>query len=138
MEKLATISPAAPVSVARVMQVQAVAPQVRLRCEETGEQVVAAEVALLPAPLSVQDRVLVQSTLQGWVVTSLLGGGSTPAMTKDADGRLLLNCEKGIRLQVGDACIDISVDGCITVDGREVHTLASGLQRILGATVQIN
>lgn len=138
MEKLAVMSPAVTTTGARVMQVIAMTPDVRLYCEESGEQIVAADMAILPAPLKTQDRVLVQPTPQGWIITSLLAGQQRPPVALDDEGRLLLQCDKGIRLQVGDAHIDITAEGCITVDGKEVHTLARGLQRILGATVQIN
>lgn len=137
MEKLA-VMPQALASPARVMRVQSLTPDVRLRCDSSGEQLHADEVAVQAAPLQCGDKVLVQPTLQGWVITALLEQTATRPINVDNDGRLVLSCEQGIRLQVGDARIDISADGCITVDGQEVHTLASGLQRILGATVQIN
>ncbi len=138
MEKLAAIPPSVATQASRIMRVITVSPQLCLRCEDSGEQLTAVDAAVLPAPLQPGDRVLAQSTLQGWVITALLAGERMPLVAMDDDGRLSLQCDKGIRLQVADARIDIAPDGCITVDGKEVHTLASGLQRILGATVQIN
>lgn len=137
MEQRVTIAPAAD-AVARVMRVLALTPMPVLQCEDSGEQVLAAEVIELLVPLQAGDRVLVQPARQGWVITARLGGLTPPPFSLDERGCVCLSGDNGIRLQVGDARIEITRAGCITVDGKEVHTLASGLQRIMGSSVQIN
>ncbi len=138
MRELAEQAPLQAHGIARIMQVIAPGQPPVLECEDSGERVVATESVAMVSPLQEGQRVLAQPTRQGWVITAILGGLASPRVQEDEAGRLCLQCDRGIVLQVGDAHIEIDAEGCITVDGKEIHTLASGLQRILGATVQIN
>ena len=114
------------------------AGELSLRLQDSGERVTPVEAVRNLAPLQVGDTVLVQPTRQGWVITAQLGGLDASPFQFTESGALCLRCDKGLQLQVGDASIAITPAGCITVDGKEIHTLASGLQRIMGGLVQIN
>ncbi|MDX1804745.1 MAG: hypothetical protein R3292_11735 [Alcanivorax sp.] len=112
--------------------------QLTLRLDESDAIIEPIAVARHEQPLCRGDKVLVQPCRQGWVVTSLLGGQANCCFSRSADGEFRIRCDQGLRLQAGDACIVIDAQGRITVDGREIHALASGLQRIMGSLVQIN
>ncbi|WP_429884437.1 hypothetical protein [Geoalkalibacter halelectricus] len=86
------------------------------------------------------DRVLVQEVAEGLVVTGRLRGreeGPRP-LSRDDNGRLLLDAAAGIRLQTGEACIELTPDGRIHVDGKEIYSIAAGRMRLQGARVEIN
>ncbi|MDO3379331.1 glutathione S-transferase N-terminal domain-containing protein [Geoalkalibacter halelectricus] len=86
------------------------------------------------------DRVLVQEVAEGLVVTGRLRGreeGPRP-LSRDDNGRLLLEAAAGIRLQTGEACIELTSDGRIHVDSKEIYSIATGRMRLQGATVEIN
>lgn len=86
------------------------------------------------------DRVLVQEVAEGLVVTGRLRGkGEGPRpLPRDDNGRFLLEAAAGIRLQTGEACIELTPDGRIHVDGKEIYSIASGRMRLQGATVELN
>lgn len=90
--------------------------------------------------LSAGDRVLVQRTAAGLVVTGRLRaeGESARPLVQERNGRLILDAAAGICLQAGDACIELTPDGRIQVDGREIYSIASGRVRLQGTTVEIN
>ena len=112
--------------------------ELTLRLQDSGERVTPVDAIRNLPPLQAGDTVLVQPTLQGWVITAQLSGLDASPFQFIDSGALCLRCDKGLQLQVGDAFIAITPEGCITVDGKEIHTLASGLQRIMGGLVQIN
>ncbi|WP_372637890.1 hypothetical protein [Alcanivorax jadensis] len=126
-------------AMAQLARVEASAEGVpTLALQDSGERVTPVEAVRNLSPLQVGDTVLVQPTRQGWVITAQLGGLDASPFQFTESGALSLRCDKGLQLQVGDASIAITPAGCITVDGKEIHTLASGLQRIMGGLVQIN
>jgi len=90
--------------------------------------------------LKAGDRVLVQRTAAGLVVTGRLRAEGEPArsLVQERNGRLILDAATGICLQAGDACIELTSDGRIQVDGREICSIASGRVRLQGTTVEIN
>ncbi len=90
--------------------------------------------------LNAGDRVLIQRTAAGLVVTGRLRAPGEPAgsLVKERNGRLILDAAAGICLQAGDACIELTPDGRIQVDGREIYSIASGRVRLQGTTVEIN
>lgn len=122
-------------AMAQLARVEASAEGVpTLALQDSGERVTPVEAVRNLSPLQVGDTVLVQPTRQGWVITAQLGGIDASPFQFTESGALSLRCDKGLQLQV----IAITPAGCITVDGKEIHTLASGLQRIMGGLVQIN
>jgi hypothetical protein len=90
--------------------------------------------------LKAGDRVLVQRTVAGLVVTGRLRAEGEVArpLVQERNGRLILDAAAGICLQAGDACIELTPDGRIQVDGREIYHIASGRVRLQGSTVEIN
>lgn len=86
------------------------------------------------------DRVLVQEVAEGLVITGRLRApeeGPRP-LVRDASGRIVLDSTAGVRLQAGEACIELTPDGRIHVDGKEIYSIASGRMRLQGTTVEIN
>lgn len=86
------------------------------------------------------DRVLVQEVAEGLIVTGRLRApeeGPRP-LVRDASGRLVLESSASVCLQAGAACIELTPDGRIRVDGKEIYSIASGRLRLQGATVEIN
>lgn len=86
------------------------------------------------------DRVLVQEVAEGLVITGRLRApeeGPRPLM-RDASGRIVLESAAGVCLQAGDASIELTSDGRIHVDGKEIYSIASGRMRFQGARVEIN
>jgi hypothetical protein len=60
-------------------------------------------------------------------------------MEVDADGeRMVLSANQGLVLRCGKASITLSPDGKIVVRGTQLVSHASGLNRIKGASVQVN
>jgi hypothetical protein len=90
--------------------------------------------------LNARDQVLVQRTAVGLVVTGRLraDGESACPLVQERNGRFILDAAAGICLQAGDARIELTPDGRIHVDGREIYNIASGRVRLQGTTVEIN
>jgi hypothetical protein len=82
----------------------------------------------------------VPATVAGLVVTGRLRAEGEVArpLVQERNGRLILDAAAGICLQAGDACIELTPDGRIQVDGREIYHIASGRVRLQGSTVEIN
>ncbi|WP_305044495.1 hypothetical protein [Geoalkalibacter sp.] len=86
------------------------------------------------------DRVLVQKTEEGLVVTGRLrvkGEGPRP-LARDHSGRFILEAPAGLCLRAGEASIELTPDGRIQVDGKDIHGIAAGRFCLKGATVEIN
>lgn len=91
--------------------------------------------------LEAGDQVLVELLGEGVaVVGRCRQPGELPAgrISQDADGALHIEAVAGIVLRVRDSRIELRADGAVVIDGRTVYTLAQGVNRIQGATVEIN
>ncbi len=91
-------------------------------------------------PLKAGDRVAVMLTGGGPIVMSRLRArGEHPRpRIGDEEGRLVLDAEKGIRLQCGESRIELTPDGRIWVDGKEIYSVAAGKLRLQGAVIELN
>jgi len=92
-------------------------------------------------PLRAGDRVVFLATGDGVIVTHRLRApGARPArgFTVRPDGSLIIDASEGITLATGHATIELRADGRIMVDGREIYSIAKGLQRLQGATIALN
>ncbi len=86
------------------------------------------------------DRVAVMLTADGAVIMSRLRNqGEMPRpLVLDEDGRLLVEAAGGICLQSGESKIEITADGRIWVDGKEIYSISSGRMRLQGSTIELN
>lgn len=86
------------------------------------------------------DRVAVMQTADGPVVMSRLRSqGETPQpLVLNAEGRLTVEAPGGICLKSGDSRIEITANGRIWVDGKEIYSISSGRMRLQGSTIELN
>ncbi|ALC17968.1 hypothetical protein DSOUD_3248 [Desulfuromonas soudanensis] len=91
-------------------------------------------------PLREGDRVALLASAEGPLVIGRLRGSgeSPPPLLQDREGRLLIAAGEGICLQAGGSRIELDADGRIRLDGREIASIASGLQRLQGSTIELN
>ena len=59
-------------------------------------------------------------------------------VTELVNGQLLFDAPKGLLLRTGDAQIELRPDGTLLLDGREIHAIADGINRLLGARIELN
>ena len=59
-------------------------------------------------------------------------------ITELDNGQLLFDAPKGLILRTGDAQIELRPDGTLLLDGREIHAIADGINRLLGARIELN
>lgn len=59
-------------------------------------------------------------------------------VTELENGQLLFDAPKGLLLRTGDAQIELRPDGTLLLDGREIHAIADGINRLLGARIELN
>ena len=91
--------------------------------------------------LQEKDHVLVLLTPAGAVVTHRLRqAGEQPqrGFNIRKDGSLELENARGIEIKANDACISIDKTGRIFVDGKEIYSFAIGVNRLQGATIELN
>lgn len=90
--------------------------------------------------LGVGDQVMITHTTSGPVIIErLLKEDEAPApLFRNEDGKLVLESGKGIRLVCGEACVEITENGKVRIDGREVSTFSSGRVRVQGVTIELN
>ncbi|MDX1802920.1 MAG: hypothetical protein R3292_02490 [Alcanivorax sp.] len=62
----------------------------------------------------------------------------TDLVTELDNGQLLFDAPKGLLLRSGDAQIELRPDGTLMLDGREIHAIADGINRLLGARIELN
>ena len=86
------------------------------------------------------DRVAVMQTADGPVVMSRLRApGEIPQpLVLNEEGRLTVDAPGGICLTSGDSRIEITADGRIWVDGKEIYSISSGRMRLQGSTIELN
>ena len=87
------------------------------------------------------DHVLVLSTSTGAIITHRLrkpGEQPQRGFNIRKDGILELENAEGIVIKVNDAYISIDKTGRIFVDGKEIYSFAIGVNRLQGATIELN
>jgi len=108
-------------------------------CGETEALSVAGHFSAVP-PLRAGDKVALLASAEGpLVIGRLRGTGEGPApLLQDLEGRLLIAAGEGLCLQAGESRIELDADGRIRLDGREITSIATGRQRLQGATIELN
>lgn len=112
----------------------------RISDSDTGNTlVVSGHTSEVPA-LEVGDMVLATVTRSGVVVTGRLArpGEAPRAGAIVENGWVHLSGEKGVRLQCGESLIEMTHDGQIRLDGRDIMSIADGIVRVQGSTVELN
>ncbi len=87
------------------------------------------------------DAVLVEHTDEGVVILGRLRRPAEPPavpVRRDAEGRLLLDNPQGILVRCGSGTLELRRDGAIVLDGKTIHSVATGLNRIQGASIELN
>ncbi|MFV1983375.1 MAG: hypothetical protein ACC657_07530 [Thiohalomonadales bacterium] len=87
------------------------------------------------------DKVIVLEISDTFVVTDKLrapGDKPTIGFEVNEDGSLSLHSDVSIILKTLNAKIDILENGKIMIDGNEVYSLSSGLNRIQGTSIELN
>ncbi len=111
-----------------------------LNVESAGEQwTVVGHFSEVPI-LKTGDRVAVMQVAEGVIVMSRLRSpGETPCpLVLDQNGRLEIEAAGGICLKSGESRIEITADGRIWVDGREIYSISEGRMRLQGSTIELN
>ncbi len=90
--------------------------------------------------LKTGDRVAVMQIAEGAIVMSRLRRpGEAPCpLVLDQDGRLEIEAAGGICLKSGESRIEITADGRIWVDGKEIYSICEGRMRLQGSTIELN
>lgn len=106
---------------------------------ERQPQMVAGHFSEVPL-LKQGDRVALMQTVGGPVIMSRLRApGETPQpLVLSEEGRLTVEAPGGICLQSGESRIEITADGRIWVDGKEIYSISSGRMRLQGSTIELN
>lgn len=86
------------------------------------------------------DRVALMQTADGPVIMSRLRArGEMPQpLVLNEEGRLTVEAPGGICLKSGESRIEITADGRIWVDGKEIYSISSGRMRLQGSTIELN
>ena len=91
--------------------------------------------------ISDNDHVLVLLTPTGAIITHRLrqpGEQPQRGFNIRKDGTLELDNSEGIVIKANDAHISIDKTGRIFVDGKEIYSFAIGVNRLQGATIELN
>lgn len=91
--------------------------------------------------ICVGDNVLVEQVESHYVVTHRLrikGESPQKGFSQKSNGQLEINSDSGIVIQSNGSKIEIQQDGRIKVDGKEIYSIATGKQRLQGATIELN
>ncbi len=87
------------------------------------------------------DSVLFSATSAGSciVVGRLRAPGEAPAaQITEQDGAVELKPRRSLRLQVGDSWLELSADGAVRIDGKEISAFAQGRFSLHGASIELN
>jgi hypothetical protein len=87
------------------------------------------------------DQVLALLSVDGAIVTHRLrrpGDKPQQGFSVRADGALEINNAKGISIRANNSHISIDKTGRIFVDGKEIYSFAIGVNRLQGATIELN
>lgn len=101
---------------------------------------VVAHASHLPA-LAEDDPVMVFPQADGVIVAfALRRAGERPqqGFAVNPDGSLSVENDRAVTIRTARAVIRVEADGRVAVEGRDVRTAADGVNRIQGATIEIN
>lgn len=91
--------------------------------------------------LIIDDKVIVQKIANDYIIThKLRNPGDKPTIGFDVneDGSLSLLSEVRITFKTLNAKIDISANGKIEIDGKEIYSISKGMNRLQGTSVELN
>ncbi len=110
------------------------------KVERSGEQLSVIGHFEAVAILKPGDQVAVMPAEGGVIVMARLRSpGEKPnPLVLDQDGRLEIEAAGGICLKSGESRIEITADGRIWVDGREIYHISEGRLRLQGSTIELN
>jgi len=87
------------------------------------------------------DKVIVQKISNYYVITDKLrnpGDKPTTGFDINEDGSLSLDTDVSIILKTLNAKIEISANGKIKIDGKEVYSFSNGVNKIQGTSIELN
>lgn len=97
---------------------------------------------LLDSPREGDTVLYLVSSQRGVIIYERLipanNSASAPVFDELEDGRLLFDAPNGLILQAGQSRIELQSDGTLLLDGREIQAAADGLNRLLGARIELN
>jgi len=112
-----------------------------LRVEADGKEWPVAAHLDSVSPLACGDQVLVETVAEGVVILGRLRGADEPPalpVRQDAEGRLLIDHERGVILRARGNAIELRADGAVLVNGNTIQAAARRLHRLQGATIELN
>lgn len=107
-------------------------------------QILAIEhVADTVCPLQKGDRVLcLVDPALGAIITDRIipasAATSHELFTELDSGQLLLDSPSGLVLQAGRSRMELHPDGTVLLDGKDIQSIADGINRMIGAKVELN
>jgi hypothetical protein len=86
------------------------------------------------------DRVVVQNIQDSLVVMQKLRSKdeSKAPMLIYENNQWHLKCNEGFTLKVGKATLDIQPNGQVVIEGQDILTDATGVNRLLGSRIELN
>jgi len=112
----------------------------RLQLEAAGAVRVAGHAAGVEA-LQAGDRVVAMMVEGGAVVVQRMrrpGERPRAGVRVEEDGSLYLNAPRGFRVESAHATLELRADGRVFIDGKEIYCVARGVNRLQGATIELN
>ena len=96
-------------------------------------------ISSVPA-LQVNDRVLAKRVSEGVVIVGRMrrAGEAPQASVVEEGGQVRIEAGRSLTLRSGLSCVELTADGRISVDGREVYSFADGRMVLQGATIELN
>lgn len=86
------------------------------------------------------DSVVALRMSEGVVVLQrlrALGEAPRPAIS-EADGMLVLEAGRGVVIRTGESVLELTADGKIKLDGKQIYTFGEQTVQIFGANIHLN
>jgi len=113
-----------------------------LRCERTGENLAVSGRASALDSVYEGDRVLFLRLDGGRRAVAMLRlcrqGEGARANIEERDGRVRIEAANGLVLSCGGSRLELTADGRVMADGREVHQYARGRLALNSAVLEVN
>jgi hypothetical protein len=92
------------------------------------------------AHVTTGDQVIIQNIQGSLIVLQKLRAPKEPKAPSlvYTNGQWQLECSHGFKLSVGKALLDVQENGQITIEGRDILTEASGINKLLGSRIELN